>query len=64
MTTNDTRTIAVVALAGIAIVAALWMLAISPKREERTEVKANVAAQETRLATAQAQLASLELAKK
>ena len=49
-TTNDTRTIAVVVLAGIAILAALWMLAISPKREERTQVKANVAAQEARLA--------------
>lgn len=61
--TNETRTIAVVALAGLAIVAALWMLAISPKREERTEVKANVAAQEARLSTAQAQLASFELAK-
>jgi len=64
MTTNDTRTIAVVALAGIAIVAALWMLAISPKREERAEVKANVAAQQARLSTAEAQLASFELAKK
>ncbi len=62
-TTNDTRTIAVVVLAGIAILAALWMLAISPKREERTQVKANVTAQEARLATAQTQLASFEAAK-
>ena len=64
MTTNDTRTIAIVALAGIAILAALWMLAISPKREERTQVKANVAAQEARLQTAQTQVASFEVAKK
>ena len=64
MTTNDTRTIAIVALAGIAILAALWMLAISPKREERSQVKANVAAQEARLQTAQTQLASFEAAKK
>ena len=64
MTTNDTRTIAIVVLAGIAILAALWMLAISPKREERTQVKANVAAQEARLQTAQTQLASFEAAKK
>jgi len=64
MTTNDTRTIAIVALAGIAILVALWMLAISPKREERTQVKANVAAQEARLSTAQTQLASFEAAKK
>jgi len=64
MTTNDTRTIAIVVLAGIAILAALWMLAISPKREERSQVKANVAAQEARLQTAQTQLASFEAAKK
>lgn len=63
MTTNDTRTIAIVALAGIAILAALWMLAISPKRDERSQVKANVAAQEARLQTAQTQLASFEAAK-
>ena len=62
-TTNDTRTIAIVVLAGIAILAALWMLAISPKREERTQVKANVTAQEARLATAKTQLASFEAAK-
>jgi len=63
MTTNDTRTIAIVVLAGVAILAALWMLAISPKREERAQVKANVAVQEARLSTAQAQLASFEAAK-
>ncbi len=63
MTTNDNKTIAVVVLAGIAILAALWMLAISPKRDERSQVKANVAAQEARLSTAKAQLASFELAK-
>lgn len=64
MTTNDTRTIAIVVLAGIAILAALWMLAISPKRDERSQVKANVAAQEARLQTAQTQLAAFEAAKK
>ena len=63
MTTNDTRTIAIVALAGVAILAALWMLAISPKRDERTQIKANVTAQEARLQTAQTQLASFEAAK-
>jgi Tfp pilus assembly protein PilO len=64
MTTNDNKTIAIVVLAGIAILAALWMLAISPKRDERSQVKDNVAVQEARLSTAQAQLASFELAKK
>ncbi len=39
MTSNDRKTIALVALAGIAIVAALWMLVISPKREERAQVR-------------------------
>ena len=63
MTTNDTRTIAIVGLAGLAVLAALWMLAISPKREERSQVKANLAAQEARLQTAQTQLASFEAAK-
>lgn len=61
--TNDTRSIAIVVLAGIAILAALWMLAISPKRDERSQVKDNVAAQEARLQTAQTQLASFEAAK-
>lgn len=63
MTTNDKRPIALVALAGVAILAALWMLAISPKREERVQVTANLAAQEARLQTAQTQLASFEAAK-
>jgi Tfp pilus assembly protein PilO len=63
MTTNDTRTIAIVALAGIAILAGLWMLAISPKRDERIQVKANVAAQQARLQAAQAEVASFEAAK-
>lgn len=63
MTTNDTRASAIVGLAGVVLLAALWMLAISPKREERSQVKANVAAQEARLQTAQTQLASFEAAK-
>lgn len=63
MTTNDRRTIAIVGLAGVAVLAALWMLAISPKREERSQVKANLAAQEARLQTAQTQLASFQAAK-
>ncbi len=63
MTTNDTRTMAIVVLAGIAILAALWMLAIGPKRDERAQVGADVAAQEARLSVAQAQLVSFEAAK-
>jgi Tfp pilus assembly protein PilO len=64
MTSNDRKTIALVALAGIAILAALWMLVISPKRDERAQVRENVAAQQERLQVAQAQLASFEAARK
>jgi len=64
MTSNDRKTIAFVALAGIAILAALWMLVISPKRDERAQVRENVAAQQQRLQTAQTQLASYEAARK
>lgn len=64
MTSNDRKTIALVALAGIAILAALWMLVISPKRDERAQVRENVAAQQDRLQAAQTQLASYEVARK
>ncbi len=49
---------------GIALLAALWMLAISPKRSESATVKSNVAAQEQRLSAAQTQLASYEASRK
>lgn len=62
--TTDRKTIALVVLAGVAVLAALWMLVISPKREERSQVRENVAAQEARLQAAQTQLASYEAAKK
>ena len=62
--TTDRKTIALVVLGGVAVLAALWMLAISPKREERSQVRENVAAQQARLQAAQTQLASYEAAKK
>jgi Tfp pilus assembly protein PilO len=62
--TNDRKTLALVALSGIAILAALWMLAIKPKREERAQVRENVAAQQTRLQAAQSQLAGYEASRK
>ena len=49
---------------GIALLAALWMLAISPKRSESATVKSNVAVQEQRLSAAQTQLASYEASRK
>jgi hypothetical protein len=64
MSTNDRKTTAFVALAGLAILAALWMLAIKPKREERAQVRENVTAQQARLDAAQSQLASFEASRK
>lgn len=51
-------------IAGAALLAALWLMALSPKRSESAEVKTNVAAQEERLAAAKTQLASYETARK
>lgn len=58
------RTIIVTLAVGAVILVALWMLAISPKRSESAEVRANVAAQQERLATAQAEVAKNQSAKK
>ena len=59
-----TRMIIGTVLAGAAVLAALWVLALSPKRAESAEVRTNVAAQEARLAAAQSKLASYEAARK
>lgn len=58
------RMILATVIAGAALLAALWLLALSPKRTESAEVKSNVAAQEQRLAAAKTELASYETAKK
>ena len=58
------RMILVTGLVGVVILAALWMLVLSPKRSESASVKESVAAQETRLAEAKTQLASYQSAKK
>lgn len=58
------RMILATVIAGAAVLAALWLLALSPKRSESAEVKSNVAAQEARLAAAQTELASYQTAKK
>ena len=52
------------AIVGAAILALLWMMAISPRKSESAELKANVAAQEQRLTTAQSQLASYQASEK
>jgi Tfp pilus assembly protein PilO len=51
-------------VAGAALLAALWLLAISPKRSESAAVSKNVGTQQQRLSAAQTQLASYQSAKK
>ncbi len=58
------KIIAVTVLVGVALIGALWLMVISPKRTESAEVRDNVAAQELRLSSATAQLASYQQAKK
>jgi Tfp pilus assembly protein PilO len=54
------RTIVATALAGAALLLALWMLALAPKRDESVAVRKNLAAQEQRLATARTEVTSYE----
>jgi Tfp pilus assembly protein PilO len=56
--------IIVTLLVGTALIAALWMLALSPKRSESAKVRSDVAAQEQRLDGARTQLASYQSAYK
>ncbi|MFP5362559.1 MAG: hypothetical protein ACLGI5_07495 [Thermoleophilia bacterium] len=56
--TSQTRALAAMIAAGLALYAALWFLAIGPKRSERAEVGANVAARQARLDTAKTQVAT------
>ena len=60
----QTRSLAAPILIGLALLAALWFLAIAPKRSEQAEVKGQVAAQQTRLEAAETQLASYRSARK
>ncbi len=64
MTSHERSMTILVALSGLALVAALWMLAIGPKRSEKSTVDANVAAQQTRLQSAQTQVAAYTAARK
>jgi hypothetical protein len=57
---NSTILAAVVA---IAAVAAYWMLVLTPKREEAAKLSTSIAAQQGKLKTAQAQLATYEQAR-
>lgn len=64
MTSNERRLTILVALGGLAVIAALWILAIGPKRSEKATVGANVAAQESRLQAAQTEVATYTTARK
>jgi hypothetical protein len=63
MTSSDTRPIALVALVGLALLVALWMLAIGPKRGEHAAGPVNVAVQQQRLLSAQAQVDAYQAAR-
>jgi Tfp pilus assembly protein PilO len=56
--TAQTRSLAATIAIGIALLAALWFMAIAPKRSEKASVTSNVTAQQTRLDAAKAQVAS------
>lgn len=58
------RMIVGTALAGAALLGALWILALAPKRSESAKVRADVAAREQRLATARTQLAGYETSRR
>jgi Tfp pilus assembly protein PilO len=58
------RTLAATIAAGVALLAALWFLAIAPKRSEKTEVDGNLAAQQARLDAANAQVTAYTASRK
>ena len=62
-TSPHQRMILATVLAGALALAALWMLALSPKRAENAEVRTTVAAQEQRLTAAKTQLATYQSAR-
>jgi len=62
--TANTRMIVATLLAGVAILALLWVTAIGPKHSQNVTLRDNVATQQTRLATARAEVVSYESARK
>lgn len=56
--TSQARSLAATIAIGIALLAALWFMAIAPKRSEKAQVTSNVAAQQARLDAATAQVAT------
>lgn len=58
------RAILAIVAAGLALVAVLWATAIGPRRGERADVRADVAAQQARLDAAREQVASYAAARR
>lgn len=56
--TPQARSIGATIAIGVALLAALWFLAIAPKRSDKATVTANVAAQQARLDAAKSQVAT------
>ena len=62
--TPQVRAIAATVVVGLALFAALWIVAIGPKRSEKNDVSANIAAQQARLAAARTQVSTFEASRK
>jgi Tfp pilus assembly protein PilO len=60
----QTRMIVGTVVAGVALLALLWVTAISPKRTESAEVRDNVTLQDSRLADARSQVAAYQASRK
>lgn len=56
--TSRARSLGATITIAVVLLAALWFMAIAPKRSERADVTANVTAQQARLDAAQAQVAA------
>lgn len=62
--TTQTRALAGVIVVGLALLVALWVMAIAPKRSDNAAVAANVAAQKSRLTAATALLGGYAASRK
>jgi hypothetical protein len=62
--TTQTRALAGVIVVGLALLVALWVMAIAPKRSDSAKVTANVAAQQSRLTAATALLGGYTASRK
>ena len=61
---TESRMIGAIAAVGVVALALLWFAAIAPKRSDEQAVKANIAGQQARLASAHAQVVSYTASRK